>query len=433
VFRTLKPEKVFVTEDVYADPDAARTVERMMTSIEAPLEKVSYEELDRIAADRWQHLPRWGAMENPRDPDMILTTAKFHSQQQREEWAAHYPNLMQRDLIGYRSHQLRGDGTFSFRRERRGIICHSARELRSAVGCPFRCAYCSFGTVIRVLVNMEEYVRHLDEIVNLEPRQRLYKWDNQTDVNCFEPEWGATRRLVEYFATRADKYLEIYTGKSDNVDYMLGLNHGGRTIIQWSLGARTQSTVFEKETAAWDQRIEAARKCQEAGYIVRFRFSPIIPVRNWREENAEMISRIFERTKPDVISLCAFGWMSLEDAKACLDFDLLDPDYVRAMEGEAPFLAFRGYTSGGGHPIPHDARAAMFKFLIDEIRKHNRTIPVSLCLETVEMWALFQDELGMPMDPNKASSYYCNCGPMCTPEHPYAKGITPGRSWFGEG
>lgn len=430
MFRTLKPEKVYVTEDVYEDERAVRCVARMMTAIDGPLEKVSYARLNEIAVERWGNLPKWGTIENPRDPDFVFTTAKFHSDEEHKKLLELYPNLYQRDLLGHKTHHLRGDGAYNFRRERHGIVCHSARELHSSQGCPFRCAYCGLGGVNRVFVNMEEYVEHLDDIVSLEPQQRLYKWDNQADVSCFEPEWGASKLLVDYFAGKQGKYLEIYTGKSDNVDYLLPLDHKGKTILQWSVSAKTQSTVIEPETAPWDQRVESARKCQDAGYPVRFRFSPMIPVRNWREENSELISLMFERTKPDCISLCAFGWMSVDDTRSCLDFDLLDPDYVRAMEAGKPFLERRGYTSGGGRPIPHDARATLLKFFIDEIRKHDQTIPIALCLESVEMWALFEKELGMPMDPEKQSSYFCNCGPMCTPEHPFSKGITPGKSWF---
>jgi len=108
------------------------------------------------------------------------------------------------------------------------------------------------------------------------------------------------------------------------------------------------------------------------------------------------------------------------------DFDLLDPEFAAVMEADAPFIEKRGFTSGGGRPIPHDARAYIFKVVIDEIRKHSKTIPISLCLETIEMWALFQRELGMPMNPGNKSAYYCNCGPLCTPENPYSQGVTPG-------
>jgi len=437
MFRKLKPEKVYVTEDVYDDPRAAACVERLMTAIEgAEAERVSYDELNEIAPERWNrftgHGWRWGSEENPRDPDLVMTTGKFWPDEEKRKFKERYPNLGVRDLYGFTTKTWRKDGEPDFRQDKKGCICHSAWQLHSVCGCPFRCSYCWFGGLNRILVNMEECVEHLDEVCELGPYQRLYKWDNQTDVTCFEPEYGASKLLVEYFARKPGKYLEIYAGKSDNIDDLLPLDHKGKTIIQWSLGARTQSTVMEKETAPWDQRIEAARKCQEAGYIVRFRFSPIIPVKNWREENAELIERIFERTKPDVISLCAFGWMDVDDAKSCLDFSMLDPDYVAAMEAAAPFIRARGFTSGGGRPIPHDARAYMFKVLIDEIRKHDKKIPISLCLETVEMWALFQRELGMPVDPEKKSTYYCNCGPLCTPENPYSKGVTPGPSWFGE-
>ncbi|MEW6357153.1 MAG: spore photoproduct lyase family protein [Planctomycetota bacterium] len=433
MFRKVKPEKVYVTEDVYKNSRAAACVERMMTAVEgAKAERISYDDLNQIAPQRWKHVPRWGATKEPRDPDLVMTTAKFLSDEEAKKFRERYPNLGVRDLWGFNTKAWRKDGEDDFRRRTKGCICQSAWQLHSISGCPFRCGYCSCGGVNRIFVNMEEYVAHLDEVCDLGPFQRIYKWDNATDVTCFEPEWGASKLMVEYFADKPDKYLEIYAGKSDNSDDLLSLNHKGKTIIQWSLGARTQSTVIEKETAPWDKRVEAARKCQEAGYIVRFRFSPIVPVKNWQEENAELIECIFANTKPDVISLCAFGWMSVGDAKACIDFSLLDPEYVAAMEASAPFIAARGFTAGGGRPIPHDARAYMFKFLIDEIRKHSKTIPIALCLETVEMWALFQRELGMPVNPEKKAGYYCNCGPMCTPEHRFSKGVEPGPSWFGE-
>lgn len=431
MFRRLKPEKVYVTDDVFGDTRAEACFDRLMTSVEtAGVERVSYEALNEIAPQRWKGISKWGAVKEPTDPDIVMTMAKFLSDEDQQGFKKRYPNLETRDLHGFHTRQWRPDGELEWRQNRRGCICQSAWQLHSAVGCPFRCAYCCFGGLIRIFVNMDEYIQHLDEICRLGPYQRLYKWDNQTDVSCFEPEWGASKLLVEYFADKPDKYLQIYAGKSDNIENLLSLDHKGKTIIQWSIGARTQSTVIEKETAPWDRRVEAARRCQEAGYTVRFRFSPTIPVKNWQEENAELIDLIFAKTKPDVISLCAFGWMSVEEARSCIDFSLLDPQYVAAMESAAPFLEARGFSGGGGRPIPHDARAYMFKFLIDEIRKHNKTIPVSICLETVEMWALFERELDMPANSAKRGTYYCNCGPMCTPENAYNKGVTPGQSWF---
>ena len=431
MFRRLRPAKVYVTEDIFEDGRAVTRVENMMSAIDgATAERVSYADLNDIAPERWTAIPRWGANPAPRDPDVVMTMGKFWPEKRQAAFRGRYPNLGVRDLWGFRTAAWRADGELEWRRRHHGCVCQSAWQLHSIDGCVFRCAYCGLGGLVRFFVNMEEYTDHLDEICQRGPFQRIYKWDNVTDVSAFEPEYDASRLLVDYFAQKPDKYLEIYVGKSDNIANLLPLGHKGKTILQWSVAAPSQCVHLEPETAPWDRRVEAARTCQEAGYIVRFRFSPIIPVRNWKEENAELIARIFERTKPDVISLCPFGWMDVETARSSLDFDLLDPDFVAAMESAAPFLEARGFTAGGGRPIPHDARAYMLKFLIDEIRKHSRTIPVSLCLETVEMWALFGRELGMPLNSDKKAAYYCNCGPLCTPENPYAKGVEPGESWF---
>jgi hypothetical protein len=61
-------------------------------------------------------------------------------------------------------------------------------------------------------------------------------------------------------------------------------------------------------------------------------------------------------------------------------------------------------------PLPHEARAEIIRFFIEEIRSVNPKVPVGLCLESYEMWQQFGPELGM-----RAERYLCNCGPQCTP------------------
>jgi len=415
--RILKPEKVYVTEEVYECKSCVERLERMMTCIDSEPEKVTDAELNEVVKERgWDAVKRWGEIEDPRDPDLVFTTAKFHTTEERKERVEKYPNLRVKGLLGYGTHNFRTTGSEEVREQRKGIVCQSAWELHSINGCAFMCSYCSYGGVNRIFLNLEEYIDHLEEWLALDPKQMVYKWDNATDVNFFEPEWGWTEALVRYFGEREkpddqnDKYLLIYTGKSANVDFMLDLPHNGRTIIQWSTSARTQSTLIEKNTAPMEARVEAAAKCQKAGYIVRHRFSPIFPVKNWREENSELIELIFQTHNPDVISLCAFGWMSFTAAKPCIDLDLLDPGYVKAMEAIEPFMAERGYTSGGNRPIPHEPRLIMFDFLIDEIRKRSSKCIISLCLETEEMWAILGKKMGQI-----PSNYVCNCGPYSAP------------------
>jgi len=199
--------------------------------------------------------------------------------------------------------------------------------------------------------------------------------------------------------------LLLYAGKSDNVNFLLDLDHRSKTIIQWSVAPATQSRLIERGTAPMERRIEAARKCQEAGYLVRLWFSPIIPVNGWREEYARMITELFAATQPDVIALHAFGWTNIDEMTGCIDPSLLDPwavELARERRGEVEGRKYR--------PFPHEVRRTFYRFLIDEIRRHSPATPISLCLESPEMWQEFGDELG-----RMADGYLCTCGPTCSP------------------
>lgn len=405
----LSPQAVYVTDSVESDPHSRQRAERIIAAMQPDHvnRNVDDAQLNAVVEERgWNRGTKWGQTEEKRDPDVVFTKFRADlSKEEKQQRLEQFPRLGTSLLSAHDALIFRVDGVPEWRKEHRRV-CQPAWQLHTVTGCSFRCHYCWFGHVINLRVNIEEILNHVDErIAHLRPRQTIWKWDNQTDINCFEPEYDATRPVIEYFAQHDDHYLLLYTGKSDNVDFMLDLDHKGRTIVQWSLSPRTQAEVFEPLTAAWDERVESARKCEEAGYQVRFRFSPIMPVRNWKQEYTELIELIFARTHPDILSLCMFGWMDFEQAEQCLDLSLWDPDYVEAMRGCAPFLT--GWRYG---PLPHEARAAIYRYLIDEIRRVSPETTIALCLETPEMWRVFQDDL-QQTDEN----YACVCGPTCNP------------------
>jgi len=411
----ISPERVYATTDILELPQARARTERMIDAMEpGSVEWVSMEELDEVAATgRWERTPYWGEMEERRDPDYVFTTAKFLPKDEEDRLRERYPHLGTRDLYGFSTFYWRDNGEPQWRRDNKGVVCTSAWELRTVWGCPFRCSYCPLGTVNRVLVNIEEYIQHLDELFRRAPRQRLYKWDNKSDIPCFEPEYDASRLLVERFAREPDRYLEIYVGKSADTDYLLDYDHAGHTILQWSVCGPGQQEHFEERTATMVERLEAARRCQQAGYLVRFRLSPILPVKGWREDNRLLVEEMFARTRPDVVSLCPFGWNDVADAERQVDFGLLEEEFVAAMRAAGPFLRQRGYKHGGARPIPHDARYVLLDFLIGEIQRVSPGTTIALCLETEEMWTA----LG-PRIRQSPSRFVCNCGPHCTPGHP---------------
>ena len=285
-----------------------------------------------------------------------------------------------------------------------GVVCQDGFGFHTAYGCIFRCDFCCYGSVLHLRLDIEEIA---SRFLRTLPKPSLVKWDNRSDTLCFEPEMGASKYLVEKFAD-SEHYLMLYT-KSDNVAHLLGLEHNGHTVCCWSLAGETQSKHIELRTAPVNKRIAAAKKCADAGYPVRFRFSPICPVINWRKEAERVISDLFNAVQPERITLKALAFMRnteifdrmMEKSIKYLDDTFVDAIYRMADEAD-------GYRWGC---MPHDQREELYRFYIETIRKHDSAIPVTICLETPEMWDRLSDLL--PYDRN---NYPCCCAATSIPE-----------------
>lgn len=405
----MKPPEVYVHKSVYGNELARKRLDRMMESIETDeihlVDDASLEEA--VKANKWLEMAskRTGEIKRESAPIIVFNTFRFLSEEGFRALANRHMALS--------AYHFLGNGHWTYRNSvgNRNSICKSAYEIHSAWGCYHACDYCHVKNFLNIMMNLEEFVEHLDELVKRESWQQLYKYDNHTDTICLEPEYGASELLVNYFAQQDDKYLMLYT-KSDNVDHLLNLDHSGKTIINWTLSCNTVSERIEKNAPAMEDRIRAAQMCQKAGYIVRFRFSPIIPIKGWQDENKEMIEKLFSNVKPDLITMDVLGWMSAEQIRNSMDISLLDDEYRELVER----MADEGILRVENSPkqiFPHSARVRIYRFFIDEIRQMSRETPISICMETEEMWEELSDELGMRRD-----NYACCCGPRSAPGHP---------------
>jgi len=372
-----------------------------------------------------------GYLAEVRDPILLFNTFRFHDEDGARALRARLaadgiaigPDLAGLDAFCWANYNLDGDPN------RLHKVCRPCWRIHLQKGCLHRCAYCGLGGLLVAMVNVDEYCRHLKELIDRHPWQKTYLLDDDGDPPGLEPELGCLGELIEFFGTLEDRYLIIHT-KTWNTDWLRDLKHNGNTIVVWSLSGPTQSRAVEPNTGSTEERIEAARVAEEAGYPIRYKFKPIVPVRDWRRDAAEAVEMLFARTHPDVISLCCFMWMDVDEMKARLAgvLDLLDPDFLRIAEEH------RGRSGNPKtRPFPDEVRAAIYTHYLAEIRKHDPSIPVSLSTESWQMWAEFAPKLGMT-----ATDYVCGCGPQSVPGarkldcHPFTtavrndQGMVPG-------
>ncbi len=411
-----QPPRVYVLKPVWDKPDAARRAERFAAAcIGADVRTISYADLpDVVVEEGWDHFPRMGTL--PAVPPPIPLLGLFHFDRRTVD------ELTQRLRDAYR-----GDGHFNWWVAAGGRhfsffhsgtkcdkiqdvapnpqhVCRACWRLNQGAGCCHQCAYCGLGGVLINHVNVEDYIEHLAQLIKRNPWQTTYLLDDAMDVPTLEPQMDMLGPLMRFFETTGDRYLIIHT-KTDRVAGFLNANAPRNTIIAWSLSGPTQSSQLEKVAGTTDGRLAAARVCQEAGITVRFKFKPIIPVPNWREDAAYMIARMFKETQPDNLSMTVLMWMDVAALKACIGKDLLDADCLAAAEA-----AKRELQELRTGPFPLPVRAEIYRHHLAEIRKHNADIPVTISTESMEMWKLLGPELGV-----SPRSYVCGCGPNATP------------------
>ena len=292
--------------------------------------------------------------------------------------------------------------------QEKGYVCWPTMDFGTMTGCPHGCHYCGegkSGRFIAIGVNMEDYVAEVVEQTVLDnPWQRCFRmigWG--ADHISFEPENGLfdlfTAKLAEH-----DRYGYFHT-TSTNVEWIADLPHKDRLIGVWSVTCDAVARLIEPGSGPAVGRFDAAAKCQAMGLPVRFKFKPVIPVRNWREEYAAAIEEMMKRTKPESVGFCLFIWNSFRQMCEKLDVDLLAPEIVAAARDSQE--AMEGAIVA---PFPHETRAMIYRFLIEQVRRWDADVPLYVSTETREMWDELKDELGQ--DPR---AYVCGCSSVAVP------------------
>ncbi|NQT52312.1 hypothetical protein HQ576_09695 [bacterium] len=403
----IEASKLVIVDGVEDDPLMRARAERLRTGIQADeVLHVGDEGLAELMRTDLAHRPLHGMRADFR-PVVIFNRFRFDdTDAERARRAEQFPELNTLKLNGYGGFDWRDSGSAAWR-QASGLVCTPAWQLHTIVGCHFRCAYCNLSHFLNVMMNMEEFVGRLDGWLERCPQQTLFQYDNYTDAVCFEPEHGGSKLLIDYFARQPGKALELYVGKSDHVDFLLDLDHRGHTVCCWSLSGATQSREFEHRSAPMEARIEAMRKCQEAGYPVRVRFSPIVPVGNWRDENRAMIEQLFAQVQPDLVTVETIRFLTYDAMAQCFDLDRLDPEFVRVMKDAG------GQKEAQGCEVPAAYRIAVYDFIFAELDRVSPATQVAFCRERRAVWDHYADFFRRHgQHPDR---YVCNCGPYSHP------------------
>ena len=246
--------------------------------------------------------------------------------------------------------------------------------------CPYGCRYCylagtpgvRFSPTVKVFVNLPEILGEIDRIATGLAEPTAFYLGKLQDGLALDPLTGYSRTLVPFFAAHPYARLTVLT-KSASVENLVDLDHRGHTILSWSLNPAEIVAAFEVGTPPLAKRIEAMKRCTEAGYPVRAVIMPIIPVAAWKDAYAEFLEQLLAAVPLDRITLG--GICSYRAARS-----LMESQLGRANAVSDAFDP-RGPSPDGRLRYAEPLRLALYRHMIGIIDARAPDLDIGLCLE----------------------------------------------------
>ena len=265
--------------------------------------------------------------------------------------------------------------------------------------CPYGCTYCYlagtpgvwFSPTVRIFLNLDEMLAGIDRIAREAARPTAFYLGKLQDGLSLDSLTGYSQRIMPFFAGHPFARLVVLT-KCGQVDNLLGLRPAGKAILSWSLSPVEIWRQYEPDTPSPADRLDAMRRCAEAGYRIRAVVMPILPVGRWREAYAALLEQLLATVPVERItlgSMCSF------------------PNAIRLMEDKlgkgnelSRLLSNGRRCADGRYRFSQALRVDCYRHLLELIREARPDVTVGLCLEGQDIFRQLRLEENMGK---------CNC------------------------
>lgn len=256
-------------------------------------------------------------------------------------------------------------------------------------GCPYYCIYCylafvyrQYSPFIKININYDTMFRQIRKTIANSRGKVSFNMGEMLDSLALDHITNLTTKLIPIFSGFSNVFLMLLT-KSVNIDNLLDVESNSHTVVSWSLNARQIISQYELGTADFDERIKAAKQCQDHGYRIRIRIDPGIIYTDWQNGYADLIRETLTIIRPENITLGMLRHLPGH-------FRLAADAYGSRARKLFDYHFIRGASDGKLRYQPKQ-RIEFYNFLIDTIRSFDKDVSVSLCRETPDVWNILKD------------------------------------------
>jgi len=271
------------------------------------------------------------------------------------------------------------------------VVCPNFIELKWAYGCPFDCAWCYLKGTFRfrpegkspVIKPYDKIKLHTEAFLNEVIKPEILNTGEIADSLMHENAPLPFSKFIIPIFEKQNRHKVLFLSKSSNVKNLLKIESHNQVIISFSLNAIPVAERWERAPHVL-KRIEAALKVFEAGYEVRIRIDPMVPIKNWYEYYSELLAIIFDNLTPERITLGSLRGLQ-STINGCTN---------------KTWIMYLKEPSNWGRKIDFRTRYKMYSIMIDALNNTYAFNKIALCKETLQMW----EELGLDY-----KNIRCNC------------------------
>lgn len=271
------------------------------------------------------------------------------------------------------------------------VICPHFVELKWAYGCPYDCAWCYLKGTFRFHPSKTLPVVKPYEKIELHTRKFLEEVKTPEILNTGEiadslmhenGKLAFSKLIIPIFESQK-LHKVLFLTKSSNVKNLLEIEPHNQVIISFTLNAIPVAEKWEKASSVL-KRIEAAKKVFDAGYDVRVRIDPIVPIEDWSKHYLQLLDIIFDNLVPERITLGSLRGLQ-STINGCTD---------------KSWIKYLKESSNWGKKVDFGTRYDVYSGIIHELKTKYKFDKVALCKETMQIWK------SLKMDYRKIK---CNC------------------------
>lgn len=265
----------------------------------------------------------------------------------------------------------------------RGRICCGYWVINAMMHCPMDCHYC----VLQSYLSLPAMTIYVDEDnIREEIQQRLKSHEGHicrfgtgelADSLIHDALTGFSKRMVPFFAKTKNGILELKT-KTAAIENLRGIDPRGHTVVSWSVNPQAIIRQIEPKTASLDQRIKAARQCQDKGYWIGLHFDPVIWSEDWEIMYHKVIERLSHSLDPQRVI-----WISI----AGLRFTRQQKEIIKERFRDTPiFLGEFFRDEDGKFRYLQSLRISMYQKLIKWLMEWSPDLFIYYCMENHRVW-----------------------------------------------